>query len=364
MHSVLENDTDAIDEGKLLNESFNQGVSSFMPDMIFENIVQNYSNAERIYGKKLIRLLTGYDPSYLRKNVRIPEFCRELKSGIESNVKNLRKKDLLDKEGSVTTLGVKLASLVLYTEELDKLIPRGIIGKKENRKKSHYGEKHDLRDYLSHDRFRDIDIKKTIKRSIRRGHSSIIRQDLSVNERRSKGNIEIIYALDASGSMRGKKIETAKKAGIALAFKAIENKDKVGLIVFGTDIKEEIHPTLDFTILLARITKIRASNETNITSTIEKAMRMFSKTKSTKHLILLSDAVPTIGSDPEKETLNAVSQASSTGITTSLVGIDLDKDGEKFAKKLTRLSKGRLYTVKNLENLDLMILDDYSFFAN
>ena len=198
-----------------------------------------------------------------------------------------------------------------------------------------------------------------MKKAIRRGHSTVSKNDLHISERKSKGSIEIIYALDASGSMRGKKIETAKKAGIALAFKAIENRDKVGLIVFGTEIKEEVLPTLDFTLLLNRITQIKASMETNMTTTIDRALQMFSGRKATKHLILLTDAVPTIGADPEKDTLHAISRITSLGITTSLIGIDLDKDGESFAKKLVQVSSGRLYQVKNLQNLDKIILEDY-----
>ena len=359
MHSVMENDSDTIDDGKLLSEAFNQGVSSFTSDLMFENIVQNYSNAERIYGEKIIRLLSGYDPSYIKKNVKIPEFCRELKQDIAKNIKNMKQKRLLDKDGMITSRGVYLASLVLYTEELDNLVPKGFSGKKENKTRTHYGDKYDIRNYHLHDRFRDIDMKKTVKKTIKRGHTSINRDDLLVSERKSKGNIEIIYALDASGSMKGKKIETAKKAGIALAFKAIENRDKVGLIVFGREVKEQVPPTLEFIRLLRNITEIRASNETNFQATIEKSIEMFSRGNITKHLILLTDALPTVGSDPEKETLKAISKATSAGITTSLVGIDLDKEGESFAKQVTQLGNGRLYVVNNLENLDRIILQDY-----
>ena len=359
MHSVLENDTDTVNEGKLLSQSFNQGISSFTPDIIFENVVQNYSNAERLYGKKLLRLLSGYDPSYLKKNIRIPEFCRILRSDIQKNVKNLRKKKLIDSDGLITPKGVFLASLILYTEELDHLVPKGFFGKKENKKKTHYGDKQDVRTYHLYDRFRDIDQKKTVKKALKRGHERIIKDDLQVAERKTKGSIEIIYALDASGSMRGEKIETSKKAGIALAFKAIENRDKVGLIVFGREVKEELPPTLDFMQILTTITEIKAANETNIQATIEKALQLFSKKNCTRHLILLTDALPTIGSDPEQETIKAVCTATSMGITTSLIGINLDKEGEKFAKQLVQHSGGKLYTVRNLENLDRIILEDY-----
>jgi Mg-chelatase subunit ChlD len=359
MHSVLENDSDTIDDGKLIAESFNQGISSFTPDIVFQNMVQNYANAEKIYGEKLVRLLTGYDPNYLRKNVRIPEFQRELKIAIQTNIKNLKRNDLLDNEGMVTSKGIYLASLVLYTEELDELVSKGYIGSKENKKKSYYGDKEDVRGYARHDRYRDIELKKTIKKSIKRGHELIFPEDLTVAERKSKGTIELIYALDASGSMRGKKIETAKKAGIALAFKAVENRDKVGLIVFGSDIKEEIPPTDNFMFLLQRMAEVKASKETNFPVTIEKAVSLFSMQKCTKHLIMLTDALPTIGTNPEVDTLKAVSHATAAGITISLVGIGLDEEGESLAKKIMQVSNGKLYAVKNLDDVDKIMLEDY-----
>ncbi|MCB9358318.1 VWA domain-containing protein [Candidatus Woesearchaeota archaeon] len=358
LHSVLENDTETVDDGKLLNESFNQGISSFTPDLMFENMTQNYANAERIYGPKLIRMLTGYDASYVKKNIRIPEFQKAIKAEMDNNVRDLQRKDLLERDGTISDTGTYLASLVLYVEELDHLVPKG-FGKKEHKQFTHYGDKNDTRSYKIHDRYRDINMKKTLKKSIRRSHDNIHKCDLTVDERKSQGSIEIIYAIDASGSMRGKKIETAKKAGIALAFKAIENRDKVGLIVFGKDIKEELPPTNDFRQIIMKLTNIRASQETNFAVTIEKAIELFSRKNCTKHLILLSDGVPTSGNDPENTTLQAISKASCAGITTSLVGISLDEDGENLARKIVEISQGRLYSVSKLSDIDTVILEDY-----
>ena len=74
MRSVMENDKETIDEGKLIKEAFNRGMGSFVPDMMFENLVKNFSLAKNLYGETMIRLLTGYDPSYIEKNVVVPEF--------------------------------------------------------------------------------------------------------------------------------------------------------------------------------------------------------------------------------------------------------------------------------------------------
>jgi Ca-activated chloride channel family protein len=168
-----------------------------------------------------------------------------------------------------------------------------------------------------------------------------------------------VYGLDASGSMKGNKIDMCKKAGVALAFKAIEERDEVGLLVFGSKVEDIVHPTHDFMMLLNKIVRIRAKQETNIASTIMKAIEMFPNDDSTKHLILITDAMPTKGEDPEKETLNAVENACSCGITISMIGINLDKKGKVLAEKISQVGNGRLQIVKNLEDLDMVVLQDY-----
>jgi Mg-chelatase subunit ChlD len=168
-----------------------------------------------------------------------------------------------------------------------------------------------------------------------------------------------VYAIDASGSMKGKKIEMSKKAGIALAYKAIQSKDKVGLIVFGSEIKEEIMPTEDFPMLLKEITKIKASRQTDFKGMLKSSITMFPRGNFTKHLIVLTDAMPTVGEDPKKETLKEISKIRNAGITVSLIGMSLDKHAKEFAQQFVEIGEGKLYLVRELENLDKIILEDY-----
>lgn len=358
MHSVLEGDKDKIEEGKLISESINQGIGSFTPELMFENLVKNYSIADKIYGEAIIRRISGYDPRYVKNNVHIPEFRRELKQRIFKNINELKKSELINQDGQLTEKAIELASLVMYVEELDNLIPKGFVGTKTKKKRSVYGDKGDLIEYKKQP-YRDIATKSSVKLAIKRGHSQIEPTDLRAFERRSKGQISIVYALDASGSMKGKKIEHCKKAGIALAYKAIEERDNVGLIVFGDKVKEEIPPTKDFVKLIKTITSVKASNQTNIAGTIEHAIRLFPRKKVTKHLILITDALPTAGKQPEKSTLEAVSLARANSVTISLIGIKLDKKGETLAKKIVAIGEGRLYAVRDLENIDKLVLEDY-----
>jgi Mg-chelatase subunit ChlD len=285
-----------------------------------------------------------------------------MRTNIANNIEAMKDKGLLDKDGCITDKSITLASLILYTDELDHIIPKGFIGERVHKKLHAYGEKTDTRNHSRSDKYRDIAIRKSLKIAMRRRHESILPEDLRSYELKKKGQINILYLLDSSGSMKGKKLETAKKAGIALAYKAIERKDKVGLMVFGHEVKEEIPPTLDFIRLLKNITAVRASRETNIAETINRSINMFPAGNITKHMLLLTDALPTVGDKPEKDTLEAVSTAAAAGITISVVGIQLGKEGKELAEKIAALGGGRLYIVKQLTDLDTIVLEDYYSF--
>ena len=359
MHSVLENDKETIEKGKLIRDCINQGLNSFTPDLLYQQLVKNYSMAKHIFGPSLIKLATGYSPDYIKKNINIPEFQKELRSRIEKNIEKLKEEGLLEKNNEINDKGIELASLVMYFEELDKITPKGILGEKIHKRVSIYGGKEDVRNYRKSDRYRDIAIKKSVKLAIRRGHRKLDEKDLQVYERQSKGENYIVYALDASGSMKGAKIDACKRAGIALAYKAINEKDKVGLIVFGSEIKTIVKPTNDFPFLIKNITSARASRETDLVATLRKSLELFPNEDITKHLILITDALPTIGKEPEKETLEEASNAKNKGITISLIGINLNEKGKKLAEKIVELGEGKLYMIKNLENIDKIVLEDY-----
>lgn len=359
MHSVLQHDQQTIDDGKVIEEAVNRNISAFTPNMLFDKLVKNYSLAKQLFGERLLRLLTGYEPDYLEKNMGIPEFQKELKKQIEANLERLKNQNLLGGRGEITEKGIELASLILYVEELDNIIPKGMMGEKINKRVSHYGEMADFRAFKKGDRYKDVTIRKSTKTAIKRGHSKIDASDLKTAQRQSKGAVNIIYGLDSSASMKGDKIATCKKAGIALAYKAINDKDKVGLVVFGIEVKDFVEPTDDFGLLLNRITRVKASRQTDFVELVKKAAEMFPAGDITNHLVILTDALPTVGKEPEEETLKAVSLARSAGITISVIGIKLDEKGEKFAKKIADLGDGRFYVVRDLQRLDKLVLEDY-----
>mgnify|MGYP001254246016 FL=1 len=52
-------------------------------------------------------------------------------------------------------------------------------------------------------------------------------------------------------------------------------------------------------------------------------------------------------------------KARARGITISLLGINLDDKGRKFAEKVVQLGDGRMYIVKEVEEIDSIVLEDY-----
>ena len=359
MHSVLEGDKEKIAEGKLIEESLNRGMGAFNPSMMMEQLVKNFSMAKQIYGDSLLRQVTGCDADYLEKNIGIPEFQRELDSKVNKKMEQMKKDKVIDKFGLITDKGIELASVILYVQELDNILPKGISGDRIHKKHFIYGDKQSVKPYKKGDRYKDVAIKKSIKTAIRRGHENLEVVDLKTYERQSKGEVYIIYAMDSSGSMKGKKVGTCKKAGVSLAYQAIQRRDRVGLIVFGKEVKDAVYPTRNFGEMLNAITRIKAQSETDLVATIKKAIEMFPNKDVTRHLLMLTDALPTKGEDPEKETVDAASIANAKGITISIIGINLDEKGVTLAEKIVQVGKGKLYTVKDLDDIGKIVLEDY-----
>ncbi|MBN2566593.1 VWA domain-containing protein [Candidatus Woesearchaeota archaeon] len=359
MHSVLENDSQTLEQAKLIMDSFDRGIGSFTPDIIFRNIVRNYRLAKRLYGERFLRAVSGHDPRYIEDNIPVPEFRRELQERIRQSADGMRREGLLDREYVVEEKGTRLAALMLYAEELDDLVGKGHFGEKISRMVSRAGEREEERAFRKGDRYRAIALRKTIKRAVRRSRPKVRPEDLMAYDHAAHGKASIVYAIDASASMKGDKIRMAKKAGIALSFNAIEHRDQVGLLVFGSEVIEAIGPCDDFPLLLHRIVSVRPGAQTNLQGSIRRAVSLFPAGEGTKHVVLLTDALPNVGEVPEKETLDAAAAAAAAGITLSVIGLSLDEAGERLARRIVGIGQGRLYAATDLTGLDTIILEDY-----
>ena len=360
MNTVLEGEEESIDLGNMVMDAVDNGWSMFTPELVMEKLVKDYREAKELFGDTLVRQLTGYSAEYVQKNMNIPEFKRHLEERVKQNIDGLTDQGVLAKDGSLTEQALELSAVVLAVQELDHLTAQGLIGERVHKKRSFSGSREDVK-ALVDEPYRLLAARASIKTALRRGHSSLLADDLRVFERASRGRAEIIYALDASGSMKGEKLAQAKRAGVALAYQAIRGGDKVGLLVFGKGVEQSLAPCNDFSQVLGRVARLRAGSETDLAHGIRSAAELFASRKAdTKHIIVLSDALPTVGADPSRDVLEAVGYARATGASVSVIGIALDAQGEALAQKIVDVGQGRLTVVSDAHGLDALILEEYA----
>lgn len=360
----MDHDDSDIDDGKFVNEMTDRNMSSFQPDMMLSQMVQNYKNAEKIHGPSMIREATGMSNEKIERNIRLPEFQKELKSRLSAKARELEDKGILNRKGEILDTGRALGTLQMFAAEIDRIEATGMSGERFHQKEDRHGMKNDSRPFHKGDSFKDIAWKQVIKKTARRGHTNITRDDLVTHTRQAKGEICLIYAIDASGSMRGNKITMAKRAGVALCYKSTQNNDDTGIIIFSDKIQKQVTPTKEFFPLLDAMSEIQAAKQTDIAFAIEQSIEMFPDKKITKHLLFLTDAQTTVGADPKKLCLETASKAAALGITISIIGLEIDEETREFTQELTAITGGRLYIVDSSEGLESLVLRDYEQYAH
>ena len=364
-HTVLDVDTDSIEEGMLVQEAFNRSLSTFLPDMMFKELVTNYKNAKKLYGQTIIRELTGYDSRYVDKNIKIPEFQRELQKRLKDKADELHEEGILTKGGQFTKDSLIAAALFMIDEEF-KQAPLGYssYGEPSPKAANNQGERSDVRKYKKGDPYKDLAVRQSISRALKRGRTELSSNDLHSYDRESRQKINIIYALDTSGSMKGDKIRLAKKAGVSLAHRAIHDHNEVGLILFGHKIQTKVELTKDFFTFVQPLATCIPSNETDLGLAIETGIELLQGVTGIKHIVLLTDGLHTTSKDPRKAVMEQVGLAQHQDISISVVGINLDTLGLEMAEDIVDMSQGNLYAVQDLKDVGGIIIADYAQLQN
>ncbi len=346
---------DYLENAYLIADSINN--NTFLnSNRLFENLTQNFKLTKKLLGARFLEKLTGYNDKYIKKNINIPEFQKELKERIDKKIKELKEEKLIDEDNKPTDMGIEKGTMVLISEELNKLI--NISGEFPNKKSTNFGIVKDFSQELPK-RFTDIALKKTIRVSIRRGHRNLEREDLRKKKREDKSAINIIYALDSSGSMKGEKLREAKKAGIALIYKALKDNNKVGLVLFQNKVIEQSELGSNFKELVKKLVSARPKQQTSIEKAILRSLELLKSKKGSSNIFLITDAMPTEGEAPIKKTMDAVFKAAEQKVRISIIGIDLKDKGKELARQITEATNGRLYFVNNMKDFDILLLSEY-----
>jgi len=343
-------------KGELIAEAMNRGMLNFTPEMIFEKMVSNYKLAEQLLGKNIIREISDFSNDYIEKNIRIPEFQKEILKRINKNIEELKRDGFLDKESMINDSGIELSLIEDYLKNLEKskLLPSS--GERQHKKIRGFDIK-----AVSPNRkelFKDLILTKTVHNALKREHKSIEEKDIVWAERKRKANMEIIFALDTSASMRGKKIYYSKMAALGLSYWAIRHSDKVGLINFSKEIESVIEPTQDFKRIAMAIAKVLPKGQTDISLPMEECSKIVRHNEE-KELIMISDAMHTSSRNSEKAVIDSAYKARDIGLRVSIVGISLKEDGRRLARRICDITGGHLYDIKLVKDIPVVVIADY-----
>ncbi|MDD2714885.1 MAG: VIT and VWA domain-containing protein [Candidatus Wallbacteria bacterium] len=141
---------------------------------------------------------------------------------------------------------------------------------------------------------------------------------------------EIIFALDTSGSMVGKKLDQARKA-LNFCLKSLKAADSFNLLTFATSVKafsekvlpadpENIKNSCEF------LDKISSLGGTNISGALEQALNSFSKAELPHYLVFITDGEPTLELTEPGEILRKTKELNQirSRIFTLGIGADLN----------------------------------------
>lgn len=138
--------------------------------------------------------------------------------------------------------------------------------------------------------------------------------------------VSMALVLDASGSMRGEKLEKAKEAARRFV-QLLGADDELTVLRFSTDASQTPLRAMDEAgkaQTLAFVEGIQAEGGTNIDLALTQGARALADAKGTRRLVLISDGEPTVG-DTRTDSLGArAAQAHEDSISVTALGVGND----------------------------------------
>ena len=173
-------------------------------------------------------------------------------------------------------------------------------------------------------------------------------EDLRFYVRREEKSRPIILLIDASASMSGKRLQSAKELARTLV---LTGKDDTAVCVFqDADVKVVSGFTRNPRQIEQALVSIEASGLTPLARGLEGALEV-AKMKAVKPLVLLlTDGIPTVPSStlsPVDDAIEAARKLARRGIKLGCIGLEPNRS---FLKQMVEAARGTLYIVDELES--------------
>ena len=185
------------------------------------------------------------------------------------------------------------------------------------------------------------------------------------SEKRTPVNVALV--LDRSGSMRGEKIEQAKRAAIQ-ALQLLSPEDIVSVVTYDDSVKIVIPATKlrNKQEVIDAISKISIGGSTALFAGVSrgaKELEKFIKENQVNRVILLSDGIANVGPSSPMELGELGNSLARDGISVSTIGLGL-RYNEDLMTKLADRSDGNHFFVEQADDLASIFKNEFGDILN
>lgn len=176
------------------------------------------------------------------------------------------------------------------------------------------------------------------------------------DEARTSKNI--VFVLDRSGSMEGKKIEQAREA-LRFVLNNLRGGDRFNIVAYDSSV-ETFRPDLQTfndetrSAAIGFVNGIYAGGGTNIGGALGTGLAQFTKAEGPSYLLFLTDGLPTVGETSESKLVALSKQANPGKVRVISFGVGYDVNS-RLLDRLTHEHHGQSEYVRPEENIEVHV---------
>ena len=175
---------------------------------------------------------------------------------------------------------------------------------------------------------------------------------------------DIVFVLDTSGSMRGEKLDQAKRA-LMFCIRNLNRGDRFQVIRFSNNAEalfEKLMPVERPSLAKAEnfVEDLKATGGTNIQDALGMALKRYGSTNYRPHVVIfITDGKPTIGETNEDALLSIAAKLNSENIRIFTFGIGYDIN-TRLLDRLTEQTRSFRTYISPSENIETVIISFYN----
>ncbi|MEB3223159.1 MAG: VWA domain-containing protein [Candidatus Sericytochromatia bacterium] len=184
-------------------------------------------------------------------------------------------------------------------------------------------------------------------------------------EQLARPPLQLVVVADQSGSMGGPKMEALREALKQLVDK-LDERDQLGIVLFDDDTRVEkpLGPLGDKAKLKAQIAGFQVDGGTDINRGLKAGRALFealqAKAGMQRRILLLTDAVPTLGPKDPESFAGLISRYAEEGIGLTAFGIGLDF-GAELGETIGNQKGGNYVFLRDEADVREVFAEDFDF---